>query len=175
MTDPSRRFIVGVYVAFAIAITTSFMWLASQTKIVYQDRIYYVESEPAATPDPTVTITVTPTPRPTQASRASREKQSVPSWATAFRDCVINHESAEYPAGEWPKRPYDAENPTSSASGAFQFVDGTWKFYASELDFYPKYKRASDAPAFVQDAVFFHAILQGDFYHWNGTDCGHGT
>lgn len=40
---------------------------------------------------------------------------------------------------------YDAENPTSTASGAYQIVDGSWAGYGG-------YSHASDAPPAVQDA-----------------------
>lgn len=40
---------------------------------------------------------------------------------------------------------YNAENPTSTASGKYQFLDGTWGGYGG-------YQHASDAPPAVQDA-----------------------
>lgn len=86
-------------------------------------------------------------------------------WIDVFAACVIDHESAN--AGT-----YTAQNPTSSASGAYQFVDGTWQHYASRLGY--TYSRALHAPPRVQDEVFRLAASESPL-HWKGTGCGHGT
>lgn len=44
---------------------------------------------------------------------------------------------------------YRAENPSSTASGAYQFLDSTWHAITGRSD------RAKDAPPSVQDAAFF--------------------
>jgi len=57
---------------------------------------------------------------------------------------------AKYESGGNPR----AENPTSTASGLFQFIDGTWRAVTGRSD------RASDAPVSVQIAAFYKL--------WNG-------
>jgi hypothetical protein len=111
-------------------------------------------------------IVVKKKPRPAAVSRDRRPV--APAWAVEFGRCVIGHESAN--AGL-----YKAENPTSSASGAYQFVDNTWQHYARLAGYGSKYSRASSAPPSVQDAVFYKAVMMRDFYHWKGTHCGYGT
>lgn len=49
---------------------------------------------------------------------------------------------------------YKAQNPGSSASGAYQFIDSTWQSAAAHAGIGTQYKRAVDAPPEVQDAVF---------------------
>lgn len=82
-----------------------------------------------------------------------------------FLVCVRNHESAE--AGL-----YSAINQQgSSASGAYQFLDSTWRVVASQSG-YGGYARAVHAPWYVQDAVAYDvAITRGQRFHWNGTGC----
>lgn len=57
---------------------------------------------------------------------------------------------AKYESGGNPR----AQNPVSSASGLFQFVDGTWRAVTGRHD------RAKDAPVSVQIAAFYKL--------WNG-------
>lgn len=52
---------------------------------------------------------------------------------------------------------YEARNPDSTASGAYQFINGTWKL-ASGLTGVPQYARAADAPEWVQDANALHML-----------------
>lgn len=49
---------------------------------------------------------------------------------------------------------YRAQNPTSSASGAYQFIDSTWQSAARGAGVGTQFKRAVDAPPEIQDAVF---------------------
>lgn len=97
----------------------------------------------------------------------------VPAWTRVFGLCVRRHESLT--AGH-----YRAENPVSSASGAYQFLDSTWRGIAYWTKWRGeyiarKYSRASSAPAWVQDLVFLHSVMRGGQRHWLGTGCGYGT
>lgn len=86
-----------------------------------------------------------------------------------FLVCVRHHESDRGPHPH--KAGYTAENPRSSASGAYQFIDSTWR-NASRAAGHPGYARAKHAPPHVQDAVAYHvAIVQNGRSHWNGTGC----
>lgn len=119
-------------------------------------------------PGPTVTVTAKPKPQPTvtvtaKASR-SRDRSTVERpGVDAFLRCVIAHES-----GGDPK----AENPTSTASGLYQFLDGTWQAYARESGIGDQYRRASSAPASVQTALARWVVVNKGKYPWRGTNCG---
>lgn len=86
-----------------------------------------------------------------------------------FLTCVRHHESDR---GAYPHvNGYGAQNPRSSASGAYQFLDSTWRVVSSQAG-YPGYARAIHAPWWVQDAVAYNlAIERGQRFHWNGTGC----
>ncbi|MHB1098913.1 MAG: hypothetical protein ACYCZR_05090 [Burkholderiales bacterium] len=83
--------------------------------------------------------------------------------------CIRRHESID-------RGHYKAENPGSTASGAGQWLNGTWdglkvwvkvdgRFVARQYD------EAKDAPAWAQDAAFRHVWKQGDLSMWTGTHC----
>jgi len=91
----------------------------------------------------------------------------VPKWVRELGMCVREHESHHR---------YRAKNPTSSASGAYQFIRKTWSGNArwtkvAGVYVARQYKTARQAPAWVQDAVFIHAITQGGIKAWAGTGC----
>jgi hypothetical protein len=139
---------------------------ASQTVVV--DSVPVVHPRLVA-PQPRPHVVSKPrVPRVTQPSRSTHRTPRKPVAASAFGRCVIRHESLT--AGL-----YRAQNPVSTASGAYQFTNGTWRAYQLRAGFGSRYARAKDAPPRVQDAVFSYAISQGDYYHWKGTHCGHGT
>jgi hypothetical protein len=94
--------------------------------------------------------------------------RSAPSAAVSFLRCVIRHESID---GGGP----NAENPRSTASGLFQFLDGTWQGVAKWVKGAGHYRHAADAPADIQWLVALHVVDRGGHSMWRGTHCGYGT
>lgn len=90
--------------------------------------------------------------------------QDVPKWIKDLGKCIRRHES---------RGNYRAENPVSSASGAYQQLKAHWQGNAKWVRVAKPWakKEAKDAPAYVQDAVFIHAIRQGGIKAWHGTGC----
>lgn len=66
---------------------------------------------------------------------------------------------------------YTAQNPGSSASGAYQFLGSTWRGYAANVPGASAYTRAKDAPPEVQDAVFAEAVRQRGLGDWTCQGC----
>lgn len=90
-----------------------------------------------------------------------------PAWVESFALCVAKHESMS--AGLWT-----AQNPVSSASGAFQYIDSSWVAYSRSAGL-GGYSRAKYAPPVVQARVFAHTVTEYGLYPWKGTNCGGGT
>jgi hypothetical protein len=85
-----------------------------------------------------------------------------------FLVCVRHHESDR---GPWPHaNGYRAQNPSSSASGAYQFLDSTWRNVSGRAG-HPGYAKASHAPIGVQDAVALWMYNNGGRSAWAGTGC----
>ena len=117
---------------------------------------------PAPVPAPTVTVTKTPKPRPTvtvTVQPASRSQARLGSSDEAFLACVAKRESGGNPR---------AQNPYSSASGVFQFIDATWRAYSREARIGASYSRAKYAPASVQWALARWVVDNKGRYPWKG-------
>lgn len=78
-----------------------------------------------------------------------------------FLACVRRHESGGN---------YQAENPTSTASGAYQFLDSTWRTMSARAG-HSGWGHAASAPPAVQDAVAQYTVNSGWASAWNGTGC----
>lgn len=78
-----------------------------------------------------------------------------------FLACVRRHESGGN---------YRAENPVSTASGAYQWLDSSWRS-VSRMAGYSGWGHAADAPPHIQDAVSIWAVNNGYKSAWNGTGC----
>jgi hypothetical protein len=85
-----------------------------------------------------------------------------------FLTCVRAHESDR---GAYPHTGgYGAQNARSSASGAYQYIDSTWRTVSAQAG-HPGYSKAKYAPWYIQDAVTLHVINHGGRSHWRGTGC----
>lgn len=96
--------------------------------------------------------------------------QRAASWPSLhpFLTCVRHHESdrGSYPHDDG----YHAQNPYSSASGAYQFIDSTWRNVSGRAG-HGGYPTAASAPPHVQDAVALWLYNNGGKSAWNGTGC----
>ena len=88
-------------------------------------------------------------------------RQHVSLSLAAFMRCVSNRESHGN---------YKAENPTSTASGRWQFIDASWVAY-SKMAGHPGWSHAADAPPAVQDAVALWVMVNKGRYPWKGKGC----
>jgi len=78
-----------------------------------------------------------------------------------FLACVRAHESG----GD-----YQAKNPASTASGAYQYLRGTWATMSARAG-HGGYPTARSAPPHIQDAVAVYTVNAGWASAWNGTGC----
>jgi hypothetical protein len=78
-----------------------------------------------------------------------------------FLACVRRHESGGN---------YQAQNPTSTASGAYQYLNSTWRTMSARAG-HSGWGHAADAPPHIQDAVAIHTVNSGWSSAWNGTGC----
>lgn len=124
----------------------------------------------ACTPAQVAWFTTSATPE--QQAHVVKALQAPPAHTPpgGFLACVRAHESGGN---------YRAANPVSTASGAYQFLDSTWRTLSGRSG-HSGYARAMHAPPAVQDAVAQWTIAQpvrvsGGYGNWAGTGCGHGT
>ncbi len=80
---------------------------------------------------------------------------------SGFLACVRRHESGGN---------YQAKNPTSTASGAYQFLDSTWRTMSARAG-HSGWGSARYAPPAVQDSVAQFTVDSGWASAWDGTGC----
>jgi hypothetical protein len=99
-----------------------------------------------------------------QSQESSRRQRQL----TPFLVCIRHHESDR---GAYPNiGGYGAQNSHSTASGAYQFLDGTWRNSSRDAG-YGGYARAKYAPWYVQDAVAYRLYTSGGRSAWAGSGC----
>jgi len=119
--------------------------LAPTTSSTTTTHVHPAPAPPPA-PAPTVAPAAPPVPPPTPAPAGQ-----LPSILVAIRGCESGHD-------------YTARNPRSSASGAFQFIDSTWRAYGDS-----RWTRAYLAPREVQDAAALRLYQASGTSPWNAS------
>ena len=76
--------------------------------------------------------------------------------------CIRAHESGGN---------YTAQNSVSSASGAYQFIDSTWRSTLRSMGRGGEYSRAKYAPPSYQDMVAYHVVNTVGMSPWRGSGC----
>ena len=136
----------------------------------------------------TAALLVSPVTDPAASAAATPESQQAAPWhglVGPYRDSNVSRvwrgatheERSTWLCIRWHEsRSYRGKNPTSSASGAGQWIKSTWdglkvwvkvdgQFVARQ------YQEARHAPAWVQDAAFRHVYARGGLHMWRGTHC----
>ncbi len=90
-----------------------------------------------------------------------------PAWVQVFALCVSHHES-------WSPHMWTAENPVSTASGGFQWIDGSWRVNMKRAGFSGP-GHAAHASPILQAEVTAWVITHNGQRNWKGTHCGFGT
>lgn len=90
-----------------------------------------------------------------------------PAWVEKFALCVSHHES-------WSPHMWTAENPISTASGGFQWIDGSWWVNMKRAGVRGVRHAANNSPV-KQAEVTAWVITHGGRWNWKGTHCGYGT
>ena len=97
--------------------------------------------------------------------------KDTPRWIRDLAECIRRHESIH--VGH-----YKADSGTSTASGAYQFLQRTWdgnakwaKWVDTRVAREYVGVAPSQVPPWVQDVVFIHSIEQGGIHNWDGTGC----
>lgn len=111
----------------------------------------------------TTTSTTTTTLPPVSTSvRPAKRSGSQPTGSRPAPSAVANGDVLARIAQCESGGRYDAENPSSSASGKYQALDSTW-------DNYGGYARSSDAPPEVQEAWAREAYAKAGTRPWNSS------
>lgn len=87
-----------------------------------------------------------------------------PAWVEIFAKCVSHHES-------WSGHMWTAENPISTASGGFQFIDGTWRAWRDRAGVKAPGHAAYASPQTQAYVFAFGLTHYGGRGAWSGTGC----
>lgn len=165
------RVVAGVVLIFGLLLSCSpqAAYAKSYSKVANTPAVIQIDPLPHnSIPKPIVSV-----PNVWRDSGDPRVWTGIPRWIRDLGLCIRKHESIE-------QGHYKAHNGTSSAAGAYQMLDGTWRGNAKWTKVHGKfvarkYSAANHAPDWIQDAVFIHSIRHNGIHNWSGTHCGYGT
>lgn len=125
--------------------------------------------------------------RPSRSVSAVRDASRIPSAWRSFAACVLKRESGA--TLDRPQSGAGARNPSSSASGRWQFLQGSWgrslpymvadqlvdhglpRAEARKVRKYLQGLPIHRWPGVYQDMGFIEVVQRGGWAHWRGATC----
>ncbi|MFI5240363.1 MAG: hypothetical protein ACHQUB_01490 [Candidatus Saccharimonadia bacterium] len=162
-----NRIIVGLATILTTTVLSGVVGVGAMTASSGTFPIHLAAAEVPLPSVPNATVPSVSSPETPPLAFVSWYTEEASRWQTTG-NCIIFGNQVYSHWGESNGNP-TAQNPISSASGLFGFLDSTWNHFGG-------YVHARQAPPIIQWVRFFQVFADGKgASNWRGDGCGYGT